>query len=346
MLSGLPRVESEENKNIYIYFCKMNMYWNMLYLERPPYATWSIKSLSAKEADINVDLCKYVLNTTIKDLESMDILHAEATALSRLIYRMKNKFRSDKGLRCMVALNKALINYYNMSLLKEYKDLQSVIEIEDEIHILPSKQMLEYVLVRTQGFAKLMAKVEDIARHSAHFLKARINLGHAWNIALIAYATVSRIWFCSKLILQKSCGWYNNLYSCSKNFEYVGLPWIPKSQSLPSNLRLWLSLDWLNAETNMSDSTKQHTFEQFMPEVSDNTNFNTSESRLQANASTHNVLLDVESDSDDTNDIGEVIARETFGRSLLNVQSNTPLPRKRKHMHTTNQGETTGKRVK
>lgn len=139
-------------------------------------------------------MCKCILNAAINDLESMDILHAEAAALSRLIYRMKNKFRSDKGLRSMVALNKALINYYNMFLLKEYKDLRSVIEMEDEIHILPSKQMVEYVLVRTQGFAKLMTKVENIARHSAHFLKARINLGHAWSIALIAYATVSRIW--------------------------------------------------------------------------------------------------------------------------------------------------------
>lgn len=28
----------------------MNTYWNMLYLERPPYATWSIESTSATEA--------------------------------------------------------------------------------------------------------------------------------------------------------------------------------------------------------------------------------------------------------------------------------------------------------
>lgn len=125
----------------------------------------------------------------------MDILHGEAAALSRLIYRMKNKFRNDKGLRSMVALNKALINYYNMSLLKEYKDLQSIIEVEDGVYILPSKQMLEYILVRTQGFAKLMTKVESIAKYAAHFLKARINLGHAWSIAIIAYATVSRIWY-------------------------------------------------------------------------------------------------------------------------------------------------------
>lgn len=124
----------------------------------------------------------------------MDILHTEAAALSRLIYRMKSKFRNDKGLRSMVALNKALINYYNMFLPKAYKNLQSIIEMEDGTYILPSKQMIEYVLVRTQGFAKLMTKIGNTARYAAHFLKARISLGHAWSIALLAYANVSRIW--------------------------------------------------------------------------------------------------------------------------------------------------------
>lgn len=330
----------------------MNTYWNMLYLEHPPYATWSIKSSSAKKAGVNIDLCKCVLNTAINDLKSMDVLHKEATALSRLIYRMKNKFRNDKGLRSMVALNKTLINYYNMSLPKEYKDLRSIIEMEDEIHILPSKQMVEYVLVRTQGFAKLMTKVENIARQCAHFLKERINLGHAWSIALIAYATVSRIWFCSRLILRKSCDWYDKLYSCSKNFEYVGLSWIPTNQRLPSDLRLWLSLDWLDTEINMHGTIEQNTTEQVMPEASDNMNFNTSEFKfkieypklLQATTSTHKVLN--ESDNDDINDIGEVISRETFGGSLLKSNTEIPLTRKRKHISTTNTRETTRKRVK
>lgn len=131
----------------------------------------------------------------IKDFKSMDILHKEAAVLSRLIYRMKNKFRNDKGLKSMIALNKALINYHNMSLPKAYENLQSIIEMEDEMYILPSKQMLEYVLVRTQGFAKLMAKIGNIAKYAAYFFKERMTLGHAWSIALLAYANVSRIWY-------------------------------------------------------------------------------------------------------------------------------------------------------
>lgn len=94
----------------------------------------------------------------------------------------------------MEKVNRALINYLNMGLLESYKDLRSYVHVEDITVTLPSRQLLEYVLVRTQGFAKLMDRVELVARHSAHFLKARIGLGHAWNISLIAYANISRIW--------------------------------------------------------------------------------------------------------------------------------------------------------
>lgn len=147
---------------------------------------------------VNIDLFKHVLDSAIKDFNSMffiDVLHKEAAVLSRLIYRMKNKFRNDKGLRSMIALNKTLIHYYNMFLPKAYENLQSIIEMEDESYILPSKQMVEYVLVRTQGFANLMAKIGNIARYAAHFFKERMSLGHAWNIAIIAYANVCRIWY-------------------------------------------------------------------------------------------------------------------------------------------------------
>lgn len=143
-----------------------------------------------------IDVKKFLatISKAIRELEAMGILDVEAAFLSRLIYRMKNKFRSDKGLKCMEKINKALINYLNMGLVDSYKDLKSYIYVEDKMLTLPSRQLLEYVLVRTQGFAKLMERIEQVARYSGHFLKTRIGLGHAWSITLIAYANVSRIW--------------------------------------------------------------------------------------------------------------------------------------------------------
>lgn len=135
-----------------------------------------------------------IIDNAIKEFESMDILNIEAALLSRLIYRMKNKFRSDKGFKSMEKVKRALINYLNMAIIKDYTSLKSYIHVESEVITLPSRQLLEYVLVRTQGFAKLLERLEQITRCSANFLKMRIKLGHAWSISLIAYATISRIW--------------------------------------------------------------------------------------------------------------------------------------------------------
>lgn len=161
---------------------------------------------------VDVTRFKTALGMAIHDLESMGNLHMEATILSRLIYRMKSKFRNDKGLRYMVKLNKALLNYYNMSLKKEYTDLRSDLRMEDGTYILPSRQRLEYMLARTQGFGKLMTRIEEISRYTSHFLRARIKLGHAWSIALVAFGTTSRIWYClyKQFIINSLSSYSNN----------------------------------------------------------------------------------------------------------------------------------------
>lgn len=111
------------------------------------------------------------------------------------MYRMKCKFRNDKGLKAMSKVNKALLKYLSLSLEKEYENLKTYIEIEGSNVKLPSKQMIEYVLIRTQGFAKLISRVEEVSKCSAHFLRCRIALGHAWGNAFIAYSVISRIWY-------------------------------------------------------------------------------------------------------------------------------------------------------
>lgn len=128
-------------------------------------------------------------------MKSQELLHKEAAILSRLIYRMKSKFRNDKGVKSMSKLNRAMLNYLSLSLEKEYANLRSYVEIDNKNIKLPTKQMVEYVLVRTQGFAKLMARIEETSKHAAHFLKCRMSIGHAWGVATIAYSIVSRIWY-------------------------------------------------------------------------------------------------------------------------------------------------------
>lgn len=190
----------------------MEAAWNRIDLERPPNATWRVENRK-----FGMTCCKIfflylsvtcilfflsdstaflaTLQKIIHDLESQQMLHAEAAILSRLIYRMKSKFRNDKGLKGMSKVNRALLNYLSLSLNSEYKNLKSYVESDGKYINLPSRQMIEYVLVRTQGFSKLLLRLDEVASHTAHFLKTRMSSGHAWSISVIAYAVVSRIWY-------------------------------------------------------------------------------------------------------------------------------------------------------
>lgn len=134
------------------------------------------------------------IDKILSDFKTFEVLHTEAALLSRLIYRMKSKFRSDKGLKHMEKVNRALLNYLNMSMEREYGLLKEYTEINNGIVSLPPRQTLEYVLVKTQGFAKLMCRIESTAVTAGNFLKSRLHIGQSWSIAIIAYAVISRIW--------------------------------------------------------------------------------------------------------------------------------------------------------
>ncbi|CAK9821047.1 Nucleolus and neural progenitor protein [Anthophora plagiata] len=222
----------------------MEAMWNHMHLERPPNATCQIPCRKFGAAEFFITLDK-----VISDLTSQALLHKEAAILSRLIYRMKCKFRNDKGLKSMFKVNKALLKYLMLSLEKEYANLKSYVSIGEKYVTLPSKQMVEYVLVKTQGFAKLMLRVEKVCKESAYFLKCRINLGHAWSIAIIAYSVVSRIWLLSRYLVKQSCIWYNSLYDYLTLFENSGLSWLPENYELPSDLKSWLSVPWIDQPT-------------------------------------------------------------------------------------------------
>ncbi|KYN22517.1 PREDICTED: uncharacterized protein LOC108759061 [Trachymyrmex cornetzi] len=345
----------------------MMAFWNQVTLERPPYTIWQVKPPDAKRTGVDVSRFKKTLSAVIHDFESMDDLHRNVAVLNRLIYRMKNKFRNDKGFMSMVRLGKALDNCYRMCLKNDYVTLKSLIQMRDRMYSLPSRQNLEYVLARTQGFGKLMTRIESISWIASHYFISRIKLGHAWNVALVALATVCRIWFHTRDILSKCCFWYDELYRFTPQFQYVGAkPWLPNDQSLPHNLKSWLCVDWEDRDLSHNSSIGQQLIKKIMSEEYDNiTNekintlmlneeiddseiddSDTDNSRLTQNieVTSNNNVKNKFLSNNDTEDIGEVINRETFvsnsSSSLPPNDGSTAI--KRKHVNT-NQGKSSKK---
>ncbi|CAD6214582.1 GSCOCG00004126001-RA-CDS [Cotesia congregata] len=233
----------------------MDILWNQLELQRPPTSSW-------KTTEDEFDTKKFLntLNKIYNDIKSQNFLRNEATILSRLIYRMKTKFRNDKGLKNMEKVNRALLNYLKLTLENEYQYLIDNTVISSTVS-LPTKQMLQYVLIRTQGFAKLMCRIENVSKCAATFFRGRIQIGHAWTPSTIAYAILSRIWILSRHLVKKCCFWYNKIYSYNEKLKLVGIQWMPPNYFLPEDLKTWLSVSWIDepiqslpVDENSSDS--------------------------------------------------------------------------------------------
>ncbi|KAF7988020.1 hypothetical protein HCN44_007514 [Aphidius gifuensis] len=202
----------------------MEALWNKFDLNRPPTNSWRP---SPGEFDTTHFICE--INKCLKDSSLQNTLHTEAALLSRLIYRMKWKFRNDKGLK---------------KLIVQFDYLKDNIVIDKNNILLPSKQMLDYVLVKIQGFAKLMCKIKSTCMDAAKFFKSKINIGHAWTTSLIAYSVISRLWILSQDYVKQCCDWYRNLYMYRDKLKCVGVNWLPSNYTFPLDLKAWLSVEW------------------------------------------------------------------------------------------------------
>ncbi|XP_012265709.2 uncharacterized protein LOC105691654 [Athalia rosae] len=337
----------------------MNALWNQKTLERPANNIW----VASRNA-IDTEGFASTLKSIIRDLESQDVLHIEAAILSRVIYRMKSKFRHDKGLKNMEKVNRALLNYLGLDLLKEYKDLRNYVEPEGSMMNLPTKQMIEYVLVRTQGFAKLMCRIEEVAKCAAEFFKARMSLGHSWTTAIIAYAVISRIWFLARNLVKKCCTWYNSMSNYVAKFKQVGPRWLPSSYNLPTNLKSWLDLPWIEQRIEsipLKNDGKETIFGLIKAEMDDTSELYVDENNMSPSLNPNkNVITEFENATEKTlinkyhgptfiDDFGTSIDRKAFLGEAVTRKSDSEenLENKNKNSSTsTTTSQNRGKRLR
>ncbi|XP_003425944.1 uncharacterized protein LOC100679572 [Nasonia vitripennis] len=309
----------------------MEILWNQINLQRPPYRSWDV-SVTEFDSKRFIDSIDKILS----DFKTFQVLHAEAALLSRLIYRMKSKFRSDKGLKHMEKVNRALLNYLNMAMEREYELLKEYIEINNGIISLPPRQTLEYVLVRTQGFAKLMCRVESTALIAGNFLKSRLCIGQSWTVAMIAYAVISRIWILSRHVIKKSCNWYNSIFDHMKNFKTVGISWLPDNYILPENLAEWLDLPWFNEDMEklpIKENWDKSIFSLMKANDADEEDLNIANDTIPKNLTAISEDVNCQNDMDSVQmdvDLGQPISRLAFEETNQEEKRKKPVKVKKK----------------
>ncbi|KAJ0175666.1 hypothetical protein K1T71_008825 [Dendrolimus kikuchii] len=227
--------------------------WNNATLLAPPIHTSKIK------ASFDSSELKHVCDNVIKILSKQSPLHKEGALCSRFIYKFDKKFRHDIGYRHFKKVYTALKRYLKINYLKDIENFTSALPTEQDEYYYPTRQMLEYVLVKLVTFSKIMLRMNVCAKQSAVFYLNRIKRGETHWMCLMPYALVSRIWSISKVLLQHSVQWYTNLHKYVDKLQYKGMRHLPEGYILPEDVKLWLGLEGLDNLGRFEWSEKKYT---------------------------------------------------------------------------------------
>ncbi|ERL89426.1 uncharacterized protein LOC109541782 [Dendroctonus ponderosae] len=220
------------------------MFWNQRDLPQPP-----ISSFKATNRDLDLNKLRNALNEGIKELQDNMLLKSEWGILSRILYRMKMKFRSSKDFKLLEKINRCLTLYFRPNMVLHLKNILELVPAQyDNDTYLPTKNMLCYILVRLQGLAKLMATTFETATRAADQLNSRCRIGHFWKLFVILFAVVSRLAILIKFNTKFLCKLYGKLLPHAEHLENLGESWLPPEEVLPLDLRSWLEVQWVYEE--------------------------------------------------------------------------------------------------
>lgn len=263
-----------------------------------------------------------LMEDAITLLQNQQSFHSEAAILSRLIYKLGTKFRHDIGFSFLKRTHVAVKKYLNLNILNNLKTFSDVISDATKGYY-PTRQMLEFILIRLQTFSKLMDRIEVCAKKSATLYLERIRRGDAWWLSFMPYSVLSRIWYISRHLLKNCCKWYSTLFPFRKNLKAIGLPFVPEEYEFPSDLNQWLCINDEEPEEckeSFSDLPMDTSGAESIIEKYDMKKINHSANSIIKD----NIIIELKY-KNISDDIGEVISRDSFKRKKENDSNDNSL---------------------
>lgn len=248
---------------------------------------------------------------------------------------MGRKFRHDIGHSYVRRTNIALLKYLNFEILNDLKTFLSMLPTTSSSEMyLPTRQMLEYVLVRFQTFAKIVFRIVICSKNAATFYFERIKRGDSAWLSLMPYTVLSRVWHLTNRLVLNTCKWYKKLLPLTDSLKLVGVPFLPINYILPLNLFEWLDYAAYENDTKLLwKSGANNIVSDFIESVLSADTFNKSildiselkdsdnpaelvKTILQVDKTPKDVIKTIQPKADITqfsnNDLGEKVSRKEF----------------------------------
>ncbi|EEB20103.1 conserved hypothetical protein [Pediculus humanus corporis] len=218
----------------------MSDLWNLWDVKPPP--TCRTKQLLNRK-----EILKLVsdLGEMISTLNQLPHLDKEAGLLSRFLYLNKRAFRHDKGLRNLVQIYQCLKRYLKLDFYSTVTNYKSTLPVNISPKVthafLPTKQMLQWLLLRLQTFSKLFARIIKLSTVASHHIYGKLCLGWSMKQTIFMYGINARLLVISKYIVSKCIEWYDKLYDYLIIFDSDSN--FSSYYSCPRDLKTWLGRD-------------------------------------------------------------------------------------------------------
>lgn len=156
------------------------------------------------------------------------------------------QFRRMKILKSMKQTNQALLRLKNVSMIQTLDDFSAYMpsEIEEQKIHLPTKQVLEYILVRLQGVSKLLCRVIKCAKEAGKHSLQMVSIGNFFAKNAIFLGILGEIMCVSKERLDTIIELYNDLVEFKDKLKSSGNEWLSSTYELPNDLKIWLGSNY------------------------------------------------------------------------------------------------------
>ncbi|XP_053690910.1 uncharacterized protein LOC128739450 [Sabethes cyaneus] len=217
--------------------------WNERDLAPPVMVTFPCKTKNRKDAILAFTSS---ISSALQYFQSLQSFEKAGAYLSRFITRWNNRFYNMHGFQLLKKLKQALQRIASVDIVRILTNVSSTLpSYLDKTVELPNRAMLDYLLVRLQGLAKLLCRTIVVAKQAARYYIRFISNGYFFNLSSMFLCLLAEIWFKSREMCQRIAAYYDELVPMRSLLVDDGKEWPSKGGVLlPDSFSTWLADDW------------------------------------------------------------------------------------------------------
>lgn len=185
-----------------------------------------------------------IFEAAITTYKSLNIAKIAALA-SRLIARRSNSFRAQYGFKLLRKTNIAMSRLGDLDIIFDLENfLGSLPTYSEPGKIpLPTRNNIDFVLIRLQSLSKLFQRILTCAKDAATFFLNYVNQNFFLETCVMYLGVLAEIWTLAQTFCIQTVKFYAEIFRFRQFFRNNKIVWLPAGYELPETLDEFLEFD-------------------------------------------------------------------------------------------------------